>query len=101
MTKPERKPLANLTKSEPRRSAPETVEEAASSVPVGEGRKTKVQPSRERTVHVGGHYPPVVRKQLRQIAVDEDKTIQQVLAEALNDLFVSRNMPQVAPTERG
>jgi len=37
---------------------------------------------------ITGHFDPVVGKQLKQIALDEDKTMQALLAEAMNDLFI-------------
>ena len=44
-------------------------------------------PSRTGTKAITGHFDPAVSKQLKQIALDEDSTIQALLAEALNDLF--------------
>lgn len=43
--------------------------------------------SREKTVLIGGHFPPEVQKQLRMIAAEEGTTNQALLAEALNLLF--------------
>ena len=40
--------------------------------------------------HVGGYFPPAVSKRLRQMAFDEDTTVQDLLAEALEMLFRSR-----------
>ncbi|MDE0389709.1 MAG: hypothetical protein OXI75_13505 [Rhodospirillales bacterium] len=40
--------------------------------------------------HVGGYFPPAVSKRLRQMAIDEDTTVQDLLAEALELLFQSR-----------
>ena len=40
--------------------------------------------------HVGGYFDPVVSKRLRQMAFDEDTTVQDLLAEALEMLFRSR-----------
>lgn len=51
--------------------------------PVSKTRK----PSREKTVLIGGHFPPEVQKQLRMIAAEESTTNQALLAEALNLLF--------------
>jgi hypothetical protein len=49
--------------------------------------------------NVTGYFPPAVKKQLRRITVEEDTTIQELLAEALNDLFAKRGMPEIAPRE--
>ena len=49
--------------------------------------KTPRKPSREKTVLIGGHFPPEVQRQLRMIAAEEGTTNQALLAEALNLLF--------------
>ena len=45
---------------------------------------------------VSGHFTVPVHKQLRMIAVQEDRTLQDLLAEAINDLFTKRGIPPVA-----
>ena len=40
--------------------------------------------------HVGGYFDPDVSKRLRQMAFDEDTTVQDLLSEALELLFQSR-----------
>lgn len=40
--------------------------------------------------HVGGYFPPTVSKRLRQMATEEETTVQDLLAEALELLFQSR-----------
>ena len=54
------------------------------------------RPSRTGTRHIGGHFPPEVAKQLRQLAVDEDTSHQKLLGEALDLLFQSRRLPTIA-----
>lgn len=49
--------------------------------------KAARKPSREKTVLIGGHFPPEVQRQLRMIAAEEGTTNQALLAEALNLLF--------------
>lgn len=66
----------------------------------GSATQAAKKPSRAKTTLIGGHFPPEVRQQLRRIAADEDKTIQQLLGEALNHLFVSYGKPEIADTER-
>ena len=61
----------------------------------GEGPST-LKPSRTGTKHIGGHFPPEVAKQLRQLAVDEDTSHQKLLGEALDLLFQSRRLPTIA-----
>ena len=40
--------------------------------------------------HVGGYFDPAVSKRLRQMATQEDTTVQDLLAEALEMLFRTR-----------
>ena len=54
------------------------------------------RPSRKGVKHVGGYFQPQVSKQLRQIALDEDSSVQDLLAEALDMLFHSRQKPTIA-----
>ena len=57
------------------------------------------RPSREGKSNVTGYFPPAVKKQLRILAADRDTTIQDLLAEALNDLFAKHGRPEIAPME--
>lgn len=51
-------------------------------------------PSRQGKKAITGFFDPAVSRQLKQIALDEDKTIQSLLTEALNDLFLKyKNKP--------
>ena len=56
--------------------------------------------AREGTRHIGGYFAPEVSKQLRALAVAEDTTVQDLLAEALNMLFQSRRQPTIAAMSR-
>lgn len=53
------------------------------------------RPCRVEKKHVGGYYDPEVSKQLRLIAVDEDSSVQALLAEAIDMLFQSRQKPTI------
>ena len=55
------------------------------------------QPGRAGMVLVAGHFDPAVRKQLKGIALDQGRTVQDLLAEALNDLFAKYRRPELAP----
>lgn len=58
------------------------------------------QPGRVGKVNVTGYFVPAVKSSFRQIQVAHpDKTIQDLLAEALNDLFAKYNVPQTARLE--
>ena len=54
------------------------------------------RPSRKSAKHIGGYFDPVVSKQLRQIALEEDSSVQALLGEALDMLFQSRRKPTIA-----
>jgi hypothetical protein len=54
------------------------------------------RPSRQGFKHIGGYFDPVVSKQLRKIAVDEDSSVQALLGEALDMLFQNRGKPMIA-----
>lgn len=58
--------------------------------------KNKRPLARQRAKHIGGYFDPVVSKQLRTIALDEDSSVQVLLGEALDMLFQSRGKPMIA-----
>ena len=58
------------------------------------------RPGRQGKSNVTGYFPPEVKKQLRLLAAEEDKTIQQLLGESLNMLFARYGRAEIAPTER-
>ena len=62
-----------------------------------ESRRRHFRPGREGKSNVTGYFPPEVKKQLRLLAAEHDTTIQNLLAEALNDLFAKNGKPEVAP----
>ena len=70
--------------------------------PISEVKSTSIttsphaRPSRKSTKHVGGYFSPEVSKQLRQIALDENSSVQVLLAEAIDMLFHSRYKPTIA-----
>ena len=41
-------------------------------------------------------FDPEVSRQIRKVALDQDKTMQKLLQEALNDLFRKYNLPPIA-----
>lgn len=58
------------------------------------------QPSRVGKVNVTGYFPPEVKASLRLVQARRGGTIQDILAEALNDLFAKYRVPESAPRER-
>jgi hypothetical protein len=63
----------------------------------------KPQKGARATVLIGGHFPRIVRRSLAQLQADprnDGKKINDLLAEALNDLFAKYNVPQTAKLDR-
>lgn len=50
---------------------------------------------RQGTKLIGGHFAPEVSTQLRILAAEEGTTVQNLLAEALDDLFVKKGRSRV------
>ena len=53
-------------------------------------------PSRRGKKQIGGHFDPEVSRQLKIVAAREDKTIEQVLGDAINEFFERRGIPPIA-----
>lgn len=66
------------------------------SLPVAEASSRIVAASRKGQKLIAGHFDPAVSKQLRQIALDENTTVQELLREAINDLFIKRGKASIA-----
>ena len=56
----------------------------------------KVPPSRQGKRHISGYFEPEVLKQVKIICAEEEKTVNQVLADALNSLFVNKGKAPIA-----
>lgn len=64
----------------------------------------EAKPGTKDTVLIGAHFPRAVRRSLAQLQADprnDGKKINDLLAEALNDLFAKYNVPQTAHLDRG
>jgi hypothetical protein len=77
------------------RRRPEPVIEAVKEQP----KTAHAQSGREETVPIMGHFPEAVRNQLKILAIELGKrrTVQDLLAEAINDLFAKYDKPEIAP----
>jgi len=53
-------------------------------------------PSRVGKKALIGYFDPSVSKQLKQMALDNDTSVQSLLAEALNDFFQKHKKPAIA-----
>ena len=75
----------------------ETETQSAPTSPVAvEKNDTNLPPSRRGKRHISGYFDPEVLRQVKIICAEEDKTINQVLADALNAHFVNRGKPPIA-----
>jgi hypothetical protein len=59
-------------------------------------KKQNIPLSRTGAKHIGGYFDPIVSKQLKTIALEEDSSVQALIAEALDMLFQSRGKPMIA-----
>ena len=80
---------------------PPAVVAAAIASPVPElvakpDKAQPVPPSRAGKKIVSGHFDPAVTRQLKQLALDRESTVQNLLAEALNDLFAKHSKQRIA-----
>ena len=71
-----------------------------STPPNGEAASRVTPRTRVGTKQIAAHFPEDVAWQLRALAVDRKTTVQNLMAEALNDLFAKYGKPEVAPIER-
>lgn len=72
------------------------------NVPVTVKNKVKKEGAKD-TVLIGAHFPRIVRRSLAQLQADprnDGKKLNDLLAEALNDLFAKYNVPQTATIDR-
>src|SRR5689334_14684390 len=80
--------LKELTEASTKLAQPTTDKPASTRKDTGTG-----------TVLIGAHFPRAVRRSLAQLQADprnDGKKINDLLAEALNDLFAKYNVPQTA-----
>ena len=66
----------------------------------GRGAVAPKAKSRSGTKQVAAHFPEEVAWQLRELAVDQRVTVQELLGEALNDLFQKYGKPELAPARQ-
>ncbi len=55
-----------------------------------------VVPSRAGKKPITGFFDPEVSRQIKKVALDQDKTMQELLQEALSDLFRKYDLPPIA-----
>jgi hypothetical protein len=69
----------------PKREPPPTLATKMSAGPGRRGKKT-----------IAGFFDPAASRQLRQIALEEGSNVQELLREAINDLFEKRGQSRIA-----
>ena len=86
--------LAEALKSHDRSAATTAV---AKPPPRNRRGKTTLAPSRAGKKALIGYFDPDVSKQLKQMVLDQDRnSVQELLKEALNDLFQKYKKPPIA-----
>ena len=55
-----------------------------------------VASSREGKKPIAGFFAPETSRQLKKLGLDRDKTVQDLMREALNDLFLKYDLPPIA-----
>ncbi len=71
-------------------------EEPPIEAPVMSASISTKPPSRRGKKTIAGHFDPAVSVQIKQLALERGGTVQALLAEALNDLFIKYNKPHIA-----
>jgi hypothetical protein len=72
----------------------------AAPPPEEEGRGASKAKPRAGMRQVAGHFPEEVSWQLRELAVEQRSSLQELLGEALNNLFQKYGKPELAPPRR-
>ena len=62
----------------------------------GSANVRSVVPSRAGKKPITGFFDPMVSRQIKKVALDKDTTMQELLQEALNDLFRKYGLPPIA-----
>ena len=83
----------NYSRPTPRAPETATVPERASSLA---SVRAAVVPSRVGKKPVTGFFEPAVSRQLKRLGLDHERTMQELIQEALNDLFRKYEQPPIA-----
>ena len=92
LTQFDRKPSTEDSVADAPVAPAQAKEEATASPPA----KSNQPPSRRGKKALTAYFEPEVLKQLKLLAAAEDKTIQGLLAEAINELFKKYGRPHIA-----
>ena len=58
--------------------------------------RTAIPKSRQGKKAIAGHFDPEVSRQFKMIGAETDRSLQDMLAEAINDFFLKHGRPPVA-----
>lgn len=75
---------------------PQPVTDATTEGEAGEKGASAQPPSRIGKKTIAGHFDPAVSRQLRALGLEHDRTVQDLLSEALNGLFEKYGKPPIA-----
>lgn len=87
--------MAGLAQFDRKAAPPEVVVAAERASAPKNGRP----PSRQGAVQIAAFFPEDVRAQLKVVAAEQRRDVQDLLAEALNLIFVKYGKPEIAPTK--
>jgi peptidoglycan hydrolase-like protein with peptidoglycan-binding domain len=73
---------------------------APAAAPIKSQDRSPSQICREGRVNVTGYFPPEVKASIRLVQAKRGGNQQDILAEALNDLFAKYNVPETAPRKQ-
>lgn len=82
--------------SEALRRASGKSEPTKTETPPTRPASSRVVPSRRGKKTIAGFFDPAASRQLRQIALEEGSNVQELLREAINDLFEKRGRARIA-----
>lgn len=86
---------AQAAQQEPVQDAPPAPVEGQGRDRAPGGRSAAYRPSRDGKRFIGGYFDPKVQTQLKIIAAEDDTTVQELVEEALDLLFVKKGRGQI------
>lgn len=86
---------------EPVAAPAETAEASAEKTPGGRVAKRATPLSRTDKAPITVHHPERVRRQLKALAAEQGRTMDDLVAEAFNLVFVKYRKPEIAPRKGG
>jgi antitoxin-like ribbon-helix-helix protein len=89
--------MSTKKKPNPLMAGLEQFDRKAAPPPVLASARAAKPPSRQGAVQIAAFFPEDVRTQLKIVAAEQRRDIQDVLAEALNLIFVKYGKPEIAP----